>query len=94
MASGSIDDDGDMVSSVHVMLSVSRMVGGGCVGDGWGKGCVSLLSLRRILSICEEKRRQGVGTLVLLINITERWTLKAESGMAFDRDRTTRNLGS
>ena len=34
MASGSIDDDGDMISSVHIMLSVSRMVGGGCVGDG------------------------------------------------------------
>jgi len=36
VASGSIDDD-DMISSVHIiMLSVSRMVGGGG-GDGLGE---------------------------------------------------------
>ena len=49
------------------------MVGGG--GDGLGGGWVCLLRLRRILSICEEKGRQGVGTLVLLIKISDRWTI-------------------
>ena len=86
MASGSIDDDGDVISSVHVMLSVSRMVGGG--GDGLGGGWVCLLRLRRILSICEEKGRQGIGTLVLLINISDRWTFNILFGQGVRLDLT------
>ena len=42
------------------------------------RGLLDLLSLRRILSICEEERRQGVGTLILLINRSDHWTLTSE----------------
>jgi len=51
--------DGGWFFSPCIMLSVLRMV-----GDGQVEGCVSLLGLRRILSVGEEKRCQGVGALV------------------------------
>lgn len=61
MASGSIDDDGDMISSVHIMLSVSRMVGGGCVGDGWGRGVLVYSASAAFLAFVKRRDARGLG---------------------------------